>query len=77
MRRPTDETIRSMTRRRCSSEMKRAPGLLDDAVALDVDEVAAVDHDLGDGGVGEELLDRAEAHHVAGDVLHEMLALLR
>ena len=25
MRRPTRETIRSMTRRRCSSEVKRAP----------------------------------------------------
>ena len=65
-----------MTRRRCSSEMKRTLGLLDDAAALDVDVVAPVDHDLGDGGVGEELLDRTEAHHVTGDVLHETLTLL-
>ena len=61
--------MRSMTRRRCSSEMKRDRGLLDDAVALDVDVVAAVDHDLVDGGIVEELLDGAEPHHVPGDVL--------
>ena len=76
MRRPTDETMRSMTRRRCSSEMKRHLGLLDDAVALDVDVVAPVHHDFVHGGVVEELLDGAEAHHVPGDVLHETLALL-
>ena len=51
--------MRSMTRRSCSSEMNRRR-LLDHAVALDVDEVAAVDHHFGDGGVSEELLDRTE-----------------
>ncbi len=51
-------------------------GAHDDAVALDVDVVGAVDHDLGDGGVGQELLDGAEAHHVTSDVTDQTLRLL-
>ncbi len=52
-------------------------GLLDDAAALDVDVVAAVDHDLVHGRVVEELLDGPETHDVPRDVPHETLALLR
>ena len=52
-------------------------GPLDQAGALDVDVVTPVDHHLADRGVVEKLLDRTEAHHVAGDVLHEQLPLLR
>ena len=37
IRRPTRETIRSMTRRRCSSEVNRVRGALELAAALDVD----------------------------------------
>ena len=77
MRRPTDETMRSIDTAQVLLGDEAGVGLLDDAVALDVDVVAPVDHDLGDGRVVEELLDRAEAHHVAGDVLHQTLALLR
>jgi hypothetical protein len=29
------------------------------------------------GGVGQELLDRTQAHHIPGDVLHEPVALVR
>ena len=52
-------------------------GPLDQAGALDVDVVTSVDHHLTDRGVVEELLDRTETHHVASDVLHEQLPLLR
>ncbi len=52
-------------------------GPLQEAGALDVDVLAAVDHDLADGRVVQELLERAEAHHVASDVVDEELAFLR
>ena len=76
-RRPTDDTMRSITRRRCSSEMKCTLVRSRQAGALDVDVVAAIDHHLADGRVVQELLERAESHDVAGDVLGEELALLR
>ena len=56
--------------------MKRARVRSIDPVSLDVDVAGAVDHHLGDGGVIEELLDRTEAHDVAGDVLDQPLAFL-
>ena len=43
---------------------------------FDVDLVRAVDHDLGDGLVLEERLDRAEAGDVVDHLVHELLALL-
>ena len=43
-------------------------GALDLAVALDVDVVVAVDHDLGDGVVAQQRLERAVAEDVVGDL---------
>ncbi len=48
--------------------MNRAVVWLDHAAPLDVDEVGPVDHHLADRRIGEELLDGAEAHDVAGDL---------
>ena len=48
MRRPTSPTILSMIRRRWVSSTKSTAVLLELAVALDVDLLGAVDHDLGD-----------------------------
>ena len=45
------------------------------ALALEVDLLGAVDHDLGDGGVVEQGLDRAEADDVGGELLEEALLL--
>ena len=61
MRRPSGVMIRSMIRRTCSSFRKYAVDPQDLAVALDVDVVRAVDHDLGDRLVVEERLERPEA----------------
>ena len=44
---------------------------LDLARALDVDVVRAVDHDLGDGRVREERLDRPEPGHVVDHLVDE------
>ena len=76
MRRPTRETMRSMTRRRCSSEANRAVAADQLAAAFDVDHVRPVDHDLGDGGVVQQALQRAVAEHVVVDVVEQPLPLL-
>ncbi len=76
IRRPTLETIRSMTRRRCSSEVNRAALQLEPAVPLDVDPLGAVDHDLGDTVVVEQPLQRPETQHVVGQLRGEPLPLL-
>ncbi len=60
-RRPTRETILSMTRRRWSSSMNAASTGVDPAEPLDVDPVRAVDHDLGDVRVAQQRLERAVA----------------
>ena len=51
-------------------------GLVETPGAFDEDLLLAVDHDLGDLGVVEELLDRAEPEHVVGDGRDERHALL-
>ena len=45
------------------------------AGALDVDVVEAVDHDVADGGILEQRLQRAEAEDLVEDLLDELLAL--
>ena len=50
-------------------------GQLDLALALDVDLVRAVDHDVGDGLVGEQRLERAEADHVVDEQPHDRAQL--
>ena len=45
------------------------------AGALDPDVVGAVDHDLGDGVVLEQRLDRPVAERVVGDLLHQPVAV--
>ncbi len=76
IRRPTWETIRSMIRSRCASSRNDACGLLDLSGTLDVDLVRPVDHDLGDGGVVQEGLERAVAEDVGGDLLLERGAVV-
>jgi hypothetical protein len=68
MRRPTRPTMRS-TQVLLGGEAERARG--DPAVALDVDRVVAVDHDLGDARVFEHPLQRPEPERVVLDVLDE------
>ncbi len=68
IRRPTRETMRSMTRRRCSSEVKPAPVRCSLPLLLDVDVLRPVDHDLADRRVVEQALQRAEAEHVVGQL---------
>ena len=50
-------------------------GALDLAFALDVNVLGAVDHDLGDGIIGQEWLQRAVAQNLGGDLLEQALAL--
>ncbi len=50
--------------------------LLDASGALDIDAVRAIDHDLGDGVVGEERLDGAEAGDLVDDALDQALTLI-
>ena len=76
IRRPTWATILLMIRRRCDSSVKRTSVVVEPAVALDPDLVRAVDHDLGDRVVGQELLERPVAERVVGDLLDEALAIV-
>ena len=46
------------------------------AAAARLDLVGAVDHDLGDGVVAEERLERAVAEHVVGDLVLDRRALV-
>jgi hypothetical protein len=41
---------------------------MDDAVALEVDAVPGVDHDLGDGRIAQQRLERAQPEHLVGDL---------
>ena len=50
-------------------------GALDPAVALDVDLVGAVDHDLGHGVVGQQRLEHAEADRLVDDAADQPRAL--
>ena len=76
-RRPTPCTMRSMMRRYWLriGEDDLAP--LDPALALDPDLVVGVAHDLGDGVVGEQRLERPVAERVLEHLLDEALALDR
>src|SRR3546814_13296557 len=51
-------------------------GDLELAVLLDVDRTGAVHHDLGDGVVGEQRLDRSVAEQVGRDDVDQSLALV-
>lgn len=53
-------------------EAKRSGELFDAAGPLDEDRVGAVDHDLGDGGVGEERFEDAEAECLVDDAADEL-----
>ena len=65
-RRPTCETILSMIRSRWALSANVASRPLDLALALDVDPVEVVDHDLGDVVVAEQRLERPVAEDVVG-----------
>ena len=75
-RRPIREMILSMIRRRCWSSTNAALGLDDLAAALDVDVARAVHHDLGDGVVAQERLERPVAEDVVGDLARDLRPLL-
>ena len=62
----------------CSSSVKNCASVSSSLpVALDVDAVGAVDHDLGDRGVVEEALERPEAQRLVDDLADELVALGR
>ena len=75
MRRPTRVTILVQMFIRCCVVAERDVGQFELAAAFDVDLLRAVDHDVGDGLVGEQRLERAEPEHV-GDQRFDELALL-
>ncbi len=77
IRRPSGVMIRSMTRRTCWSLRKTQSTRSILPRALDVDVVRPVDHDLGDGRVGEQRLQRAEAGHVVDHLVDEARPLRR
>ena len=70
-RRPTRATILSMVRRRWPSSVKPASDGYRRPLALDVDLIVPVDHDLGDLGVAQVGLERAVAEDVVGDLLRD------
>ena len=74
-RRPTCETILSMMRITCESSTKLTVGALELAVALDVDLVGRVDHDLGHAVVAQQRLDRAVAEDVVRQLPDDLAAL--
>ena len=65
-----------MIRSRCALSTNVGVRALELAVALDVDPVERVDHDLGDGVVAEQRLERAVAEDVVGDLADDLAALL-
>ena len=75
MRRPTWATILLRIRRRCESSWKRTEVCESLPIALDPDVVGAVDHDLGDGVVGEQALERPVAEDVVGELGRDLVAL--
>ena len=61
MRRPTPETIRSMTWSRCRSSWKRTSVFSSRAVPLDEHLLRGVDQDVGDRLILDQRLQRAQA----------------
>jgi len=49
--------------------------MLDDAVGLDVDLIAAVDHDVGNVVARDQRLERSQAEHVVADIADQLLLL--
>ena len=74
MRRPTALTIRSMIRIRWRSSLNTTLRQLEHAVALDVDLIEAVDEDVGNRRIAEQLFERAEAEQLVEHVGREALA---
>ena len=75
MRRPTCVTMRVAMFMHVRVVAELDVGQLELAAALDIDLLGAVDHDVGDGLVGEQRLERTEAQHVVEQQL-DQLALL-
>ena len=74
-RRPTSVTMRVATCSTCGSSRNCDVGQLHLALALDVDLVRAVDHDVGHGLVLEQRLERPEADHVVDEQPHDRAQL--
>ena len=76
-RRPTPWTMRSMIRRYWCGDGEHDLATLDLALALDPDLVVGVAHDLGDGAVGKQAVERSVSERVLQHLLHEALTLDR
>ncbi len=74
-RRPTWATILLMIRRRWCSSVKRTPVFSSRPPRSTQTSTGAVDHDLGDGVVLEQRLDRPVTERVVGDLLRQPVAV--
>ncbi len=74
-RRPTWATILFRIRRRCESSWNLTARLVELALALDPDVVGPVDHDLADGVVCEQPLERTVPEDVIGQIGRQLVAL--
>ena len=77
MRRPMRDTIRSMTRRSASSEVNFVSVTVELPCTLNVDLVETIDHDLRDGRVIQEPLNRPVPQDVVRDFADQALPLQR
>ena len=75
MRRPIRVTILVAMFITCGSSRNVDVGEFELAAALDVDLLRPVDHDVGDGLVGDQRLERAEPQHVGEQRLDEFALL--
>ena len=75
MRRPRGATIRSITWRRWGLIAESNGAGFDPSFTLDEDVSGVVDHDLGDGGVGQQGLKRAEPEDTIDHRLHQALGV--
>ena len=73
MRRPTWLTILSMIRRQVLIVAEGDVGQLEQAPAFDVDLLAAVHQDVGDGRVLQQRLERTQAEHFVQHFVADLL----
>ena len=76
-RRPIAETMRSMMLIRWASSRNCTEVSFENAAALDVDVLVGVDQNIGNGGIGEQRLERAETENFVENFLRKALAFLQ